>query len=181
MGFYKYLAETWKEGKYPELYRENLLNWRKEGAITKLEHPTRLDQARSVGYKAKQGFFVVRVKLPRGGRMRPQIRKGRRTKHFRRMKTLHMNYQWVAEGRAARKYHNCTVLNSYFLAKDGDYYWYEVILADPEIIKKYDEMKWILANQNKTQRGLTNAARRSRALLRKGKGHEKVRRSHPYK
>ncbi len=173
MGFYKYLAENWKKNKYPEMYRENLLNWRKEGAVTKLEHPTRLDQARSVGYKAKQGFFVVRVKLPRGGRMRPQIRKGRRTKHFRRMKVLHMNYQWVAEGRAAKKYHNCEVLNSYFLMKDGKYYWYEVVLVNPEIIKKYNGMEWVLKNRNRTGKGLTRTAKKSRGLG-KGKGYEKT-------
>ena len=174
MGLYKYLNEAWKKSHNKELYRENLINWRQEGALTKLERPTRLDRAHALGYEAKEGFFVVRVKLPRGGRMRPQIRKGRRPKHFRRMKILGMNYQWVAEGRAAKKYHNCEVLNSYFVMKDGGYYWYEVILADPEIVKGCG-MKWVLNNRNRVGRGLTSAARRSRSLLGKGKGHEKAR------
>lgn len=174
MGFYKYLAEAWREDKYPELYRENLLKWRRENTITKLERPTRLDRARSLGYKAKQGFFVVRVRIPRGGRKRLKIRKGRRSKNLHLTKTITMNYQWIAEIRAAKKYHNCEVLNSYFLGKDGKHYWFEVVFVDPEIVKSYG-MNWVLNNRNRTNRGLTGAAKRSRGLLGKGKGYEKKR------
>lgn len=175
MGVYKYLTAAWKENKHPELYRENLIKWRREGSTTKLETPTRLDRARALGYKAKQGFFVVRARVPRGGKKRPTIRKGRRSKHFHLTKTLTVNYQWIAENRTAKKYHNCEVLNSYFVGKDGKHYWFEVLIVDPEIVKKYDGMEWILRNRNRPGRGLTNAARKSRGLRHKGKGVEKKR------
>ena len=43
-----------------------------------------------------------------------------------------MNYQWICEQRAARKFPNLEVLNSYYLAKDGKHIWYEIILVDPQ-------------------------------------------------
>ena len=32
----------------------------------RIEHPTRLDKARKLGYKAKQGFVVARTRVRRG-------------------------------------------------------------------------------------------------------------------
>ncbi|KKT75754.1 MAG: 50S ribosomal protein L15e, partial [Candidatus Peregrinibacteria bacterium GW2011_GWA2_44_7] len=40
---------------------------RKEPVTLVLEHPTRLDRARSLGYKAKQGCIVARQRVGRGG------------------------------------------------------------------------------------------------------------------
>jgi large subunit ribosomal protein L15e len=34
-------------------------------------HPTRPDKARRLGYKAKQGYVVYRVRVRRGGRKKP--------------------------------------------------------------------------------------------------------------
>jgi len=38
---------------------------------------------------------------------------------------------WIAEERAAKKYPNLEVLNSYYVTEDGSHKWYEVILVDP--------------------------------------------------
>lgn len=79
-----------------------------------------------------------------------------------------MNYQWVAEIRVEKKYPNLEVLNSYPIAKDGKYYFYEVIMIDPSRpeIRNDPVFKWICdsANHNRAQRGLTSAARKSRGL-----------------
>ncbi|HLM70942.1 MAG TPA: 50S ribosomal protein L15e, partial [Thermoplasmata archaeon] len=48
------------------LRHERLLTWRRENTVTRIEHPTRLDRARAVGYKAKGGFVIVRVRVRRG-------------------------------------------------------------------------------------------------------------------
>ena len=85
-----------------------------------------------------------------------------------------MNYQWVAEQRAARKYTNLEVLNSYQVGKDGIHYFFEVIMIDPqrpEIISD-PNFAWICnpKNRGRAFRGLTSAAKKSRGL--RSKSHE---------
>ncbi len=178
MGMYKYLAEIYKKPKQNlgALWKQRLIKWRREPAIIRTDKPTRLDRARSLGYKAKQGYVVVRVKLLRGGRMRPSFRgAGRKSRNLRRRLVLEKSYQWVAEERAARKHPNCEVLNSYWIAKDGNYYWYEVILVDREQVSKYEGMEWLANARGRVFRGLTSAGKKSRGLYNKGKGAEKLR------
>lgn len=173
---YKYLKQLWKSPN-KEILKERILKWRREQAITKLEKPTNIARARSLGYKAKQGYIVARVRLPRGGRMRPQIKKGRRTKHRRHVKILSKSYQTVAEERAQKKFKNLEVLNSYNLTKDGKYYWIEVILVDPNhpVIKSDPKINWIGNQKKRVYRGLTSSGRKSRGMRKKGLGSEKTR------
>ncbi|MDO8556805.1 MAG: 50S ribosomal protein L15e [Nanoarchaeota archaeon] len=160
-----------------QLWRERMIAWRQEPVIVRLMRPTRLDRARSLGYKAKKGYFVVRVRLLRGGRQREKFHGGRMSTKMRRMKILDMNYQAVAEQRANKNYTNAEILNSYFLAQDGKNYWYEVILVDRELVGNYPGMTWLHDNANKGRvyRGLTSAGKKSRSLMGKGKGYEKFR------
>ena len=179
MGMYQYIREAWKDPKegLHELWQQRIIQWRQEPSTLRLERPTRIDKARSLGYKAKPGFFVVRQKVTRGGRQRPQIRHPRRPKAMSRRKDLTMNYQAVAENRAAIKYPNCEVLNSYYVGQDGMHYWYEVILVDklnPSIISD-PRINWIMNHKGRSSRGLTSAGKRARGLFRKGKGAEKLR------
>jgi len=179
MAIYKYLREIWKKPKenLKDLWKERLIEWRKEGATTRIKKPTRLDKARSLGYKAKQGVIIVRQKVSRKQRMRPQVAGGRRPKTFRHKKVTNMNYQAIAEQRANKKYVNCEVLNSYYVAEDGQNMWYEVILIDkahPQIINDTD-LNWISYKTGRAFRGLTSAGRKHRGLRNKGKGAEKVR------
>lgn len=178
---YKYIRNIWKKPKanLGEEWKKRLMKWRKDPVTLRIEKPTRLDKARNLGYKAKEGFIIVRQRVIRGGRMRPQVAGGRRPKTSRQSLVLDMNYQHVAEVRAATKYKNCEVLNSYYVAQDGKNYWYEVILVDKSNpnIKKDKDINWIAEKQHKRRafRGLTSAARKSRGLRRKGKGAEKAR------
>ena len=162
MGFYKYLHFN------PEGMQQQTIAWRKEPATVRLERPTRLDAARRLGYRAKPGIIVIRQRVDRGGRMRPQIRAGRRSKHSRRVKVLDQNYRGVAEGRTARKYPNMEVLNSYYVAKDSQHYWYEVILVDKEnpAIRSDRQLGWLVngTHRRRVFRGKTFAARKSRGL-----------------
>ncbi|MBU0535794.1 MAG: 50S ribosomal protein L15e [Nanoarchaeota archaeon] len=180
MGYLKYMREAWKKPKQnKELWTERLISWRREPSTLRIDNPTRLDRARSLGYKAKQGYVVVRQRVLRGGHRRPGQHNGRRPKTQRRYLALDINYQVIAEQRASKKFPNCEILNSYWVAKDGKYYWYEVILVDrmhPAIIAD-DRINWIMESQHKGRinRGLTSAARKSRGLRSKGKGAEKIR------
>jgi len=60
MGVYKHIRELWKQPKknLGELWKQRLILWRRGEATVKIKHPTRLDRARSLGYKAKQGVFI---------------------------------------------------------------------------------------------------------------------------
>ena len=167
-GLSHYLGEAWKKPS-SEMMREKLIEWRAGNAIVKVDKPLRLDRARALGYKAKKGFVILRVRLMRGGRKRKRAGvKGRKSRKQTNRKTLKMNYQWVAEIRAARKYKNLEVLNSYKIGKDGKHYFYEVIMVDPSKpeIKNDRVLKWISngKNQKRAERGLTSAAKKSRGL-----------------
>ena len=124
MGMYKYIKTLWEKPKknIKEIQKKRLIEWRKELSTVRISNPTRLDRARSLGYKAKQGYILVRQRVLRGGRMRPQFKAGRRPKHSRRKKILNKNYAQIAEERANKSYSNCEVLNSYYVGKDGKYY-----------------------------------------------------------
>jgi large subunit ribosomal protein L15e len=177
MGMYQYIRDAWKKPREIDFWQHRLVKWREEPSTLRVERPTRLDRARSLGYKAKPGFILVRQKINRGGRQRPQIRHPRRSKAMSRRKDLTMNYQSVAENRAARKYPNCEVLNSYYVGEDGLSYWYEIILVDrlnPSVLAD-PKISWIMRQKGRSERGLTSAGRRSRGLLNKGKGAEKIR------
>ncbi len=166
-GLTYYLRQAWKKPDQVAL-REKMITWRAGQRITKIEKPTRIDRARALGYKAKKGFVIVRVVLERGGRKKHRINKKRRTVNQGVRKVLKMNYKWVAEQRAGRKFNNLEVLNSYQLAKDGKHYFFEVILVDPSKpeIKNDKKMKWISNSKNskRAQRGLTSAAKKSKGL-----------------
>ncbi len=180
MGYLKYLRDAWKQPKKnqgAEAYKERLMAWRREPVTLRIDRPTRIDRARSLGYRAKQGIIVVRQRVIRGGRMHPDIKGGRRPKHNTQRKTLAKNYQQVAEERVNKKYPNCEVAGSYFVVKDGRHAWYEVILYDRDHpqIKADKRTSWAYNTKNKVTRGLTSAGRKSRGLRGKGKGYEKVR------
>lgn len=181
MGLYKYLNKLHRERNeaYSKLVKDRLIQWRRETAVTRIEHPTDLVSARRLGYKAKHGFILIRARLHRGGKSRPTIRSGRSSKHFGQRLTLKKSYQWVAEERAVKNYPNLEVLNSYKVGKDGIHYWFEVILVDPNHpeIKADKNISWISSGKHRgrVHRGLTSAGRKSRGLLGKGRGHEKSR------
>jgi large subunit ribosomal protein L15e len=164
---YFHLREAFKQ-KAPAEWRALMVNWRKSNAIVRVQKPFRLDRARALGYKAKTGFVLTRVRLLRGGRQKPKIRAGRRSKRMTRRKVLKMTYQTVAEQRVSRKYPNLEVLNSYYLAKDGRNYYFEVILIDPNApeIKSDKKLNWICSKKHSKRalRGLTSSAKKSREL-----------------
>ena len=182
MGLYKYIKAIWqkpKEGLGNE-WQRRLIEWRKGDSVVKVERPTRLDRARTLGYKAKQGIIVARARISRGGRERPRHKKGRKPSKAGFVKfTPKKSRQLIAEERTGRKYPNMEVLNSYYVAEDGKHLWYEVILVDPShnaIIKDKD-IGWI-ANGSQTRRvhrGLTSAGKKARGLRTKGTGAEKAR------
>ena len=122
--------QLWKDNAR-EL-RKRIVGWRKQNAIVRIEKPSRIQRARRLGYKAKQGIIVIRMRVGTGGMRKQRPTGGRRPKHLgvTRIKA-DVNMKTVAERRVLERYPNMKLLGSYFIYKDGMHYWYEVILADP--------------------------------------------------
>lgn len=162
---YHFLRQAWKKPDV-EVLRKRMVEWRASDAIVRVDKPLRLDRARALGYKAKKGILVVRVRLLRGGHRRIRPNKGRRSKRMHTRVTLKLNYREIAEQRVARKFPNCEVLNSYWIGQDGENYFYEVILVDksaPEI-KNDPVYNFTRTSSGRAFRGLTSAGKRARGL-----------------
>ncbi len=171
LNLYKALREFWKSKERKEIFKERLIEWRKQPAVIRIERPTRLDRARALGYKAKQGFVIVRVRVRKGGRSRRAYLwihgkkpKSAGIRHFTPRKSLRL----IAEEKAQRKFPNLEVLNSYYVAEDGEYKWFEVIMVDKHHprIKSDKNINWICEPQHTRRvfRGLTSAGKKARGL-----------------
>ena len=166
MGVTKYLREAWKKPDV-KVARARMIEWRKGDSIVRVEKPLRLDRARSLGYKAKKGVTVVRIRVKRGGHKKTRPNKARRTKRLHIRKNLRLNYREIAEMRVARKFSNMEVLNSYQVGKDGMNYFYEVILIDrasPEIKNDKELGAVVRAPKRRALRGISSAGRKARGL-----------------
>ncbi|MGB6501029.1 MAG: 50S ribosomal protein L15e [Thermoplasmata archaeon] len=180
---YRYMSRSFRQTMGPEgaaVRHERLLTWRREQTVTRLEYPTRLDRARAVGFRAKGGYFIVRVRVRRGGQNKRAIIAGRRPKHKGILQmTLAKSLRRIAEERAQKHYPNLEVLNSYWVGEDGKQKFFEVILVDPvhpEIVSD-PKIAWISAPSQKGRvfRGLTSAGIEGRGLRWSGKGAERMR------
>jgi large subunit ribosomal protein L15e len=181
--FYSHIRDAWKDpddGKVAQLQWERQQEWRDQGAIERIERPTRLDRARSLGYKAKQGVVLARVSVRKGGSRKQRFTAGRRsTRQGVNRLNRRKNIQRIAEERCTRKFANLRVLNSYWVGEDGSQKWFEVIMLDPEhpAIENDDDLNWICddTHKNRAMRGLTSAGTQNRGLESKGKGTERTR------
>lgn len=163
-----------------KLMRSRMREWRKGPAVARVERPTRLARARALGYKAKQGVVVVRARVRKGGRRKVRPSRGRRPKRMGVLKIVpKKSIQLIAEERAARKYPNLEVLNSYPIGSDGTRKYFEVIMLDPNhpAIRSDPQLGWIVSRsqRGRVYRGLTLAGRKARGLRWKGKGAEGIR------
>jgi len=185
MGAYKYLEEFWRK-KQTDVFRylARIRNWefRQLPAVHRASRPTRPDKARKLGYKAKQGFIVYRVRVKRGDR-KTRVAKGivygkpcnqgiNKNKSARNLRS-------IAEERVGRKIGSLRVLNSYWVAQDAMHKWFEVLMVDPyhKVIRDDARINWICrpTMKHRELRGLTAAGRKGRGLQVKGKRATKIR------
>ena len=123
----------------PDL-RNRVIKWRKQNAFTRIDKPSRIQRARRLGYKAKQGIIVIRMRVGTGGMRKQRPRGGRRPKHLGVTKIKgDDSMKKVADRRVLERYPNMKLLGSYFIYKDGIHYWFEVILADPSHPRIYKD------------------------------------------
>ena len=133
---YKHMAEAWRKPANSYLkatMQDAAIKWRRDPTILRLDRPTRLDRASNLGYRAKQGFVVVRVRIRKGGARKHRPISGRRQRamgvtKFTRSKSL----KSIAQDRVAKKFPNLKVMNSYWVWQDGRNMWFETVLVDPK-------------------------------------------------
>lgn len=185
MGAYKYLNELWRK-KQSEVMsfvlRIRAWEYRQLPVIQRCTKPSRVEKARRLGYRAKQGFVVYRVRVRRGGRKR-QIRKGQvigkpKNEGVNQLKG-YRNHRSIAEERVGRRVPALRVLSSYWVAEDSTFKWFEVILVDPEhqAIRNDARINWITRPVHKKRelRGLTSAGKSHRGLRTRGDKDNKKR------
>ena len=185
MGAYKYLQELWRKKQSDVMrfvLRVRCWEYRQLAAVHKVNKPSRLDKARALGFKAKQGYVIYRVKIRRGGRKRA-VHKGTvfgKPVHqgIRKLKKKR-NLRNLAEERVGRRCTNLRVLNSYWVGQDAVSKFFEVILVDPahKAIQNDPRINWIVSEkQNRRElRGLTSAGQKYRGLRQKGIRSLKIR------
>uniref|UniRef100_A0A1I8HC50 Ribosomal protein L15 n=6 Tax=Macrostomum lignano TaxID=282301 RepID=A0A1I8HC50_9PLAT len=178
MGAYKFISELYRK-KQSDVMRFilRLRCWhlRQRHVIHRATKPTRPDRARRLGYKAKQGFVIYRIRIRRGGRKRPVPKGatyGKPVHEGVNQLKNQRSHQAIAEERIGRKIGALRVLGSYWIAQDSTYKFYEVILVDPnhKAIRRDPRINWICTAKHKHRemRGLTSSSKKSRGL---GKGH----------
>ena len=178
MGAYKYLEELWRKKQsniMNFILRLRTWEYRQLPVVHRASRPSRPDKARQLGYRAKEGFVVYRVRVRRGGRKRP-VAKGIVTGKpasvgINQLKATR-NLRSIAEERVGRRLGGLRVLNSYWVGQDGTYKFYEVILVDPAHngIRNDPRINWIAnpVHKHRELRGLTSAGRSGRGLRVKG-------------
>ncbi len=158
------MAKAWRkpESSYvKELMQERVILWRRQPAILRVDKPTRIDRARRLGYKDKSRYAVVCVRVRRGGLRKSRPKMGRRQKRmgvakYKPAKSIRL----IAEERAAKRFPNLEVLNSYWVWQDGRHKWYEIILVNRTLLPELNLGK----GRGRAFRGLTSAGRKVRGL-----------------
>ena len=179
MGAYKYITQTLQK-QYKARgadYRAKISIWRKGPAMIRIERPSNLTRARMLGYKAKQGYAVVRARVDKGRRTRRKTMGGRKHKNYYRFVQPQLSHQAIVEQRVNRIFDNMEVLNSYWVGEDGNYKYFEVLLADP--MKKTVNTTSV-ARRGKSFRGLT-AAGNSRGPSKKKQMNKRLQRKYAAK
>lgn len=179
---YSHMRGQWKKPsfKHGTPNWERGVTWNRSGSVVRVEKPLRLDRARELGYKAKQGFVVVRTRVRRGGLRKERPEGGRKPSKMGVNKiTPGKSTKRIAEERAAKHYPNLEVLNSYWIGEDGKHKYYEVIMVDPvhPSIWADHRINWISnpSQMRRVYRGKTSAGIKGRGLRTKGGGSEKSR------
>src|SRR5437660_9994857 len=128
---YSHMEGWWRDDTpdFRDWLRRSAIGWRREPLVKRIPRPTKLVTARRLGYKAKLGIVMVRVRVRRGGARKPRPTSGRRHKAMVSSKfTRSISLQAVAERRVVRRYPNLTVRDTYHLYSDGMSHLYAFIV-----------------------------------------------------
>eukprot|EP00917_Polyrhabdina_sp_WS-2016_P004409 GHVP01010062.1.p2 GENE.GHVP01010062.1~~GHVP01010062.1.p2 ORF type:complete len:203 (+),score=27.69 GHVP01010062.1:8-616(+) len=179
----KYIQELYKKKQSDVMrYILKLRCWeyRQRSEIETSSSSVRPEKARLLGYKKKLGYTICRVRIRRGGRKvnKKARAKGKPINHGIKKRKIKENLQALAEKKAGKFCSNLRLLNSYWVAEDPTYKYYESILIDPQhnSIRNNKEINWICNGKHKHResRGLTSAGRKHRGIAKKNKDHNLI-------
>ncbi|MFA6268258.1 MAG: 50S ribosomal protein L15e [archaeon] len=182
MGAAKYIRQAfkneWKGVKdenydYASFMRQRGLDYRNdELAVVKVDHPTNLPSARSVGFKAKQGIFAVRVRVRKGTGTHHRPKNKRRPKRQGQAKlSRRISTQGMSENKASKRFENAEVLGSYKVAEDGKWHYFEVIMADrtASTVVNDKNLAYLANQKGRSERGKTFAGGANKEVSKKNK------------
>ena len=174
MNAYRHISRSFQQSYATRspLVKQRIAAWRAQSPVQRVEKPTNVARARELGYKAKQGVVIARVRVDRGLNKRRKIEAGRKPSKEGRFYAFRKSLQARAEERAANKFANCEVLNSYFVGEDGNYKFFEVILLDrthPSIVSD-PIYSGVIMHKGRATRGLTSTGKKFRGIVEKGFG-----------
>ena len=184
MGSAGYISEVFKQKQTDAMryiLRIRAWEYRQLPKMVRLSHPSNPVKARALGYKAKQGYVVVRIRTRKHSMKRDAV-KGklhRKPKNTGVYVKNDRSTQTIAETRVCKEHPNLRILGSYWVAEDGTYKFFEVLLADPfhNAIRNDGKMNWICEGKHKRKdaQGLTSSGRKSRGLRGRGVKYDKNR------
>ena len=132
MGAYKYMRQSYQKTfatKNPVM-RNRLIAWHKEHTLVRVDTPTNIIRARSLGYKATKDFIIVRVRISKGKRVRRRADLGRKPGKNRKEVNPGAPLGYYAEVKASRKFNNLEVVGVYFVGMTGTDKYFEVIMKN---------------------------------------------------
>jgi large subunit ribosomal protein L15e len=195
MGVNKYISKIFKnewkgvEDKdydYKSLLKQRGMEYRKEKkAVVKVDKPTNIVSAKSIGYKAKQGIFVARVRVRKGSGTYARPKNKRRPKRQGQAKlTRRKSVRAMAEEKASKKFENAEVLGSYKIAEDGKSHYFEIVLADRESTRVGTDKRLVYlfkGQKGRAERGKTFAGRVNKEENKKTKRKKRKKKDIKYK
>merc|ERR1712045_26128 len=157
MGAYKYMQELYRKKQCDVmrfLQRVRCWQYRQLSTIHRASRPTRPDKARRLGYRAKQGYVIYRIRIRRGGRKRPVPKGatyGKPTNQGVNSLKNQRSHQAIAEERVGRRCKALRVLSSYWVGQDSTYKYYEVVMIDPmhKAIRRDPKINWLCMLEEK--------------------------------
>ena len=119
------MKKAWEQPRenLGQAYKDMLISYRAGNSIERVEKPMRIDRARALGYRAKQGFTVARVRVIRGGKKNTRIGSGRDGGDKSTKITQSKNYQQICEERAQKRFVNFYWLQRYARGRIKEICW----------------------------------------------------------
>ena len=161
---YKEIGRTIRDEyrKRPEVFKEKMVKWSADPPVVRIDKPTNLPRARTLGYKDITGMVMARVRVLKGKKKRSTPGGGRKPSKAGRFFSRGKSLQAIAEERAARRFANCEVMNSYFVGSTGTTSFFEILLLDrnsPSVLAR-KEYRALVGKRGRAYRSLTSAASR---------------------
>ncbi len=111
-------------------YKARLIKWHKGRPIVRVDGPTNIPRARTLGYKATKDIIVVRVRISKGKRVRRRADLGRKPGKNRKEVNPGAPLSYYAVVKAANRFSNLSPLGVYLAGETGTDKYFEIIMKN---------------------------------------------------